>query len=546
MKDQGDEGLKTERALPDPRPKKKDPPPAKKPNVVLILADDLGFSDLGCYGGEIATPNLDALAAGGVRFTQFYNCTRCCPTRASLMTGLYPHQAGVGDMLADQGAPGYRGALQPNAVTVAEVLKAAGYRTLMAGKWHLGGGAGRGPVARGGFDEYYGLVEGFRDFRDAKAYVRLPAGRPAREYPAGGFYATDAFTDHALDFLADARKAPEKPFFLYLAYTAPHFPLHARTEDIAKYKDTYTKGWDKLREERLARQVKLGLFGATTALPPRSPFETRSDFFRAGENPAWDTLPEDRRADLARRMAVYAAMVDRMDRNVGRVVDDLRKNGQLENTLILFLSDNGACAEWDSFGFDGGSGPKNVLHAGADLDRMGGPGTYHSTGSGWANASNTPFRWYKHYAHEGGIRTPLVAHWPAGIAARGELRHQVGHVVDVMATCVELAGARYPEKVGDRAVTPTEGKSLVPAFAGKPVDRDLLGWEHERNRAVRAGNWKLVALRGKPWELYDLAADPTESTDLAAKMPEKVKDLAARWDEWAGRTNVLPYPPGKK
>jgi arylsulfatase A-like enzyme len=519
---------------------------ADRPNIVLVLADDLGYSDLGCYGGEIATPNLDKLAAGGLRFTQFYNCTRCCPTRASLMTGLYPHQAGVGDMLSDQGVPGYRGALQPNAATIAEVLKTAGYRTLMAGKWHLGGGAGRGPMIRGGFDDYFGMIDGFRDFWDPKFYLRLPAGRPARTYPAGEFYATDAFTDHALDFLADARKTPDKPFFLYLAYTAPHFPLHARPADVAKYKDAYPKGWDKVREERYARQAKVGLIDAKWPLPPRSPFETRNDFYRTGENPPWEGLPADRRADLARRMAVYAAMVDRMDQNIGRVVDDLKKAGQLDNTLILFLSDNGACAEWDPFGFDGSSGPKNVLHAGADLDKMGGPGTYHSYGSGWANACNTPFRWYKHFCHEGGIATPLIAHWPKGIAARGELRKQVGHVIDVMATCVDVGGATYPTKLGDRAITPMEGKSLVPAFADKPVERDFLAWEHERNRAIRAGDWKLVAVHGKPWELYDLSADRTEMTDLAAKMPDKVAELAAKWEAWAKRTNVLPYPKSKK
>jgi arylsulfatase A-like enzyme len=515
---------------------------AERPNIVLILADDMGYSDLGCYGGEIATPNIDALARNGLRFTQFYNCARCCPTRAALLSGLYPHQAGIGDMTTDQGAPGYRGHLQPNAATIAEVLKPAGYRTLACGKWHVGGGAGRGPVVRGGFDDYFGMIEGFRDHWDAKGYIRLPAGQPMRTYKEGEFYSSDAFTDHALDFLADARKSPERPFFLYLAFTAPHFPLHARAEDIAKYKDTYTKGWDAVREERYARMRKLGLIDPRWALPPRSPFETRDDFYRTGDNPAWDSLPADRRADLARRMAIYAAMIDRMDRNVGRVVDDLRTHGQLDNTLILFLSDNGACAEWDPFGFDGTSGPKNVLHTGAEIDKMGGPGTYHSYGSGWANACNTPFRWYKHYGHEGGISTPLIAHWPKGFTARGEFRKQVGHVIDLMATCVEVSGATYPANVGDRTITPMEGKSLVLAFADKPVEREFLAWEHERNRAIRVGNWKLVAVHGKPWELYDLDADRTELTDLAAKEPEKVKDLAAKWDAWAKRTNVLPYP----
>jgi arylsulfatase A-like enzyme len=521
---------------------------AASPNILLILADDLGYSDVGCYGGEIRTPTLDRLAGNGLRFTQFYNCTRCCPTRASLLTGLYPHQAGVGLMNGDQGAPGYRGVPQPNTVTIAEVLRGAGYHTSMVGKWHLSAGgkkASPGPTDRG-FDEFYGMIGGFNScFQEKPFYTRLPAGRPRREYAAGAFYSTDAFADYALDFLGEARKK-KKPFFLYLAFNAPHFPLHARQEDVARYKDVYAKGWDKVREERFARMKKLGLIDERCVLPPRSGFETRRDFFRTGENPGWDSLDADRRADLARRMAVYAAMVDRMDQAVGRVVSDLDKNGQLDDTLILFLSDNGACAEWDPFGFDGSSGPKNVLHKGAALDKMGGPDTYHSYGSGWANACNTPFRWYKHYGHEGGIATPLIAHWPKGIAGRGKTTNQVSHVIDVLATCVAASGATYPEKAGGHAITPIEGKSLLPAFAGRPVEREFLAWEHERNRALRAGRWKLVALHGRPWELYDLEADRNELTDLAAKMPEKVKELAAKWDAWARRTNVLPYPAGKK
>jgi arylsulfatase A-like enzyme len=514
-----------------------------RPNILLILADDLGYSDLGCYGGEVRTPNLDALAKNGLRFTQFYNCARCCPSRACLLTGLYPHQAGVGNMTSDQGKSGYRGSLQPNTATIAEVLRAAGYRTLMCGKWHLSHGPKQPPTPIGrGFDDYYGLLQGFHSFWDPKAPVRLPAGRPARTYPPGNFYATDAYTDHALDFLADARKDPKQPFFLYLAYTAAHFPLHALPEDVARYKDTYTKGWDRVRQERYERMKKLGLIDAKWPLSPRSPFEKRSDFFGTGENPAWDSLDADRRADLARRMAIYAGMIDRMDVGIGRVVGDLRKHGQLDNTLILFLSDNGGCAEWDQFGFDGGSGPKNVLHRGADLDRMGQPGTYQSYGSGWANACNTPFRWYKHYGHEGGIATPLIVHWPQGIADRGELRPHVGHLIDVMATLVEVSGATYPAKANGQDIPPMEGKSLVPAFAGKLVERPFLAWEHERNRAIRAGKWKLAALHGKPWELYDLEADRTEMNDLAAQMPDRVKELAALWEQWAKRTNVLPYP----
>ena len=353
------------------------------------------------------------------------------------------------------------------------------------------------------------------------------------------------FGDYSLDFLADARKQ-KKPFFQYLAFNAPHFPLHAKPADIEKYASTYAVGWDKIRERRLAKQVELGLVPAGTPLTPRSPFATRQDFYRAGENPAWDMLEPDRRADLARRMAVYAAMVECMDRNIGRVVADLKANGELENTLVLFLSDNGACAEWDPFGFDVNSGPKNVLHAGDRLAAMGGPGTYHSYGSGWANAGNTPFRLYKHYCHEGGISTPFVAHWPKGFAAKGEFRDQAGHVIDVMSTCVDVCGATYPTERYGRAITPREGKSLVPAFVGKPVERDILAWEHEGNRAIREGKWKLVAKAGGTWELYDIDADRCELRDLAATAPDRVKGMAAKWDAWAGRCQVVPYPSAKK
>src|SRR5262245_15119083 len=501
-------------------------PAAERPNVLLILADVLGFADLGCYGGEIATPNLDRLASNGLRFRQFYNCTRCCPSRASLMTGLYPHQAGVGDMTGDSGQPGYRGFPQPNTVTLAEVLRTVGYHTSMVGKWHLGGPKRPTPTDRG-FDEFYGMIGGFNScFQEDPFYTRLPAGRTKREYAKDGFYSTDAFGDYALDFLALARKE-KKPFFQYLAFNAPHFPLHAKPDDIKKYADTYAVGWDKLREARHAKQLELGLFPKGTPLSPRSPYTTRRDFLRSGENPAWDTLDADRRADLARRMAVYAAMVECMDRNIGRVVADLKQNGELDNTLILFLSDNGACAEWDPFGFDGSSGPKNVLHTGDRLAAMGGPKTYHSYGSGWANAGNTPFRLYKHDCYEGGIRTPFIAHWPKGVSAKGEFRDQVGHIIDVMTTCVEVSGARYPAQRAGVDVTPMEGTCLLPAFAGKSLDRGFLAWEHEGNRAARVGKWKLVAKAGGPWVLYDLDADPVELTDLAAKEPERVKDLSA-------------------
>lgn len=519
--------------------------PVARPNILVVLADDMGYSDLGCYGGEIATPNLDRLARGGLRFMQFYNCTRCCPTRASLLTGLHPHQAGVGGMNSDQGQARWRGTIQPNSVTLAEVLRSAGYHTSMVGKWHLSvGGKPPHPTDRG-FDEFYGMIGGFNSCFEEAFYTRLPAERKTRSYPQDGFYSTDVFGDYAMDFLEEARRA-KKPFFQYLAFNAPHFPLHARAEDIARYADVYKKGWDQIRAERYERMVQLGLIDKRDPLPPRSEYIGRAGVDRHGLNPAWDLLEPDRQADLAQRMAVYAAMIDRMDHAIGRVIENLERHGELDNTLVFFLSDNGACAEWDPFGFDGQSGPNNILHKGGQLNTMGGPKTYHSYGSGWANACATPFRWYKHYCHEGGICTPLVVHWPEKIVARGELRQQVGHIVDIMATCVEVSGASYPTHNGDDAVTPREGKSLVPAFANQPLERDYLAWEHEGNRAVRAGRWKLVSVKNRAWELYDLSNDRHELKDLAAQEPERVSTMAAQWEVWARRTNVLPYPGEKK
>jgi arylsulfatase len=519
-----------------------------RPNILLIMADDLGYSDLGCYGGEIRTPNLDALAAGGLRFTQFYNCARCCPTRASLLSGLYPHQAGVGDMTGDAGDrfPGYRGRLDDRCVTIPEVLRSAGYRTYMAGKWHLT--ANPGPIRRG-FDEFFGMIGGFNSFwKENPFYTRLPAGRKPRIYPPGGFYSTDAFADYALDFLDDARTTRDRPWFLYLAFNAPHFPLHAPESEIARYEELYAQGWDRVRQRRLARQKELGLLSDEATLGPRSTIPGNRFNAVTGwankENPAWDSLPADRRADLARRMAVYAAMVDRMDQAVGRVVADLKKSGELDNTLIVFLSDNGACAEWDPWGFDGTSGPENVLHLGDDLKSVGGPGSYISYGSGWANACNTPLRLYKHYGHEGGISTPLVIHWPAGIAAKAEHRTQPGHVIDLMATFVDVSGATYPARAGGYDVLPMEGVSLVPALTGAPLDGRMLAWEHEGNRAIRVGRWKLVGLRGGPWELYDMDADRVELHDLAAMHPEVVQELADRWEAWSKRVLVVPRPGG--
>lgn len=543
---------------------------AARPNIAIILADDLGYSDLGCYGGEIRTPNLDALAAQGARFTQAYTSSRCCPSRASLLTGLYPHQAGIGRMVGGGDLPGYRGRLSERSVTLAEVLGAAGYGTYACGKWHVGE---PGPVARG-FEEFYGYVHGYAvDSWNPGMMIRLPEGRPQRAYAPGAYYAADALTDHALDFLDLARKR-ERPWLLYVAYQAAHFPLQAPAELIERYVPVYARGWDALRAERLERLKALGLMPAGLALPPRAEIDDTAVARRLGSltadgnNPAWDSLDDRRRADLARRMAAYAAMVERMDANVGRLVASLREHGELDNTLLLFLSDNGACAEWEPFGFDldpaksrnnrpghgingGTPGAPNVLHEGAALAAMGGPESQFSYGCAWANLCNTPLALYKHTAHEGGIRTPLIAHWPARLVGPGALRVQVAHVMDVLATCAEAAGAAYPETFNGRDIQPLSGQSLLPALLGRPAEPRTLLFEHERNAALRQGDWKLVGrnvvgrdgLRAEArWELYDVASDPAERDDRAAAEPDRVARMSRLFLEEARRTLVLPAP----
>jgi arylsulfatase len=512
-------------------------PRTERPNILLILADDLGYSDLGCFGGEIATPNLDRLAKGGVRFAQFYSSARCCPSRAALLTGLYPHQAGMGNMVGGQASaeyPGYTGRIDDNIPFLPRVLKDAGYTTLMTGKWHLGQ---PGPVQRG-FDEFYGMVHGFDSFWDRSKYTRLPAGRGSRTYKDGDFYATDAITDHAIDFLNSARPA-SRPWFLYLAYNAPHFPLHAPKDLIDKYAQIYERGWDVIREQRHDRLRKLGLLDNRWEMPARSvvgPNRVSSlNGWAEKQNPAWDTLEPARRSDLARRMAVFAAMVERMDTGVGRVLADLEKNKELDNTLILFLSDNGACAEWDPWGFDDKSGPDNRLHVGAELQKMGQPGTYHSYGSAWANACNTPWRLYKHYTHEGGIASPCIIHWPQRLRRAGSIdKAAVGHFIDVMPTFAAAAGAKAPPQV--------EGMNLLPAFEGKRTTRGLLFWEHEGSRAVRDGKWKLTAVGpAGAWELYDMEADRTELNNLAVAHADRVRRMSTAWEQWAKRANVIPW-----
>ncbi len=497
-----------------------------RPNIVVILVDDMGYSDIGCYGAEIHTPNLDKLASSGLRFTQFHNTARCCPTRAALLTGLYPHQAGVGHMTeehrdaAGKVLPGYSGRLNDHCITIAQALKPAGYFTAMTGKWHVGQNHGITPWDRG-FDRTLTSAAGGFYFPDApRAELFLNGknlGRTNDPLPKQ-WYSTDLWTEYGLKFIDEARRA-HKPFFLYVAHNAPHFPLQAPPEDIAGWRGKFKAGWDSLRQGRYQRQVEMGLIDKAWPLSPRL----------AGV-PAWSSLTPEQQDRYDHIMAIYAAVVEHMDKAVGALVQGLRQRGELDNTLILFMSDNGGNAE---------SGVPGRLEG----DN---PGDAHSTvfvGQCWATLNNTPFVRYKHYTDEGGIATPLIAHWPGGIPAsrNGKLEPQPGHVIDLMPTCLDVAGATYPKEFNSKPLTPLEGVSLRPAFAGKPLQRrQPLFWEHEGNRAVFDGEWKLVALANEPWRLYNTQTDRTEQNDLATAQPERVKALTARWDEYAARANVLP------
>jgi arylsulfatase A-like enzyme len=534
---------------------------APRPSIVVIMSDDMGYSDIGCYGGEIQTPTLDRLAAGGLRLTQFYNTARCCPTRASLLTGLYPHQAGIGHMMEDKGRDGYRGDLNRSCATMAEVLRPAGYGTYGVGKWHVtkavqpNGRKDNWPLQRG-FDRFYGTITGAGSFYDPGTLTRdntMISPFADAEYQPKQYYYTDAISDHAVRFIGDHHKASaDKPLFLYVAYTAAHWPMHALQEDIAKYKGKYDAGYESIRRARLERTKKLGLVAANTELTPT-----------AGE---WDKVTD--KAWETRCMEVYAAMIDRMDQGIARIVAELERTGRLENTLIFFMQDNGGCAE--TIGrqltpdvaverpakppleprgadyLDGAVRPtrtRDGYNVRTGSGAMPGPyDTYIAYGQGWANVSNTPFREYKHWVHEGGISTPLIVHWPAGIKRRGELVRTPGHLIDIMATCVDVSGATYPKEQNGQAIQPLEGKSLAPTFDGKPIERDAIYWEHEGNRAIRVGNWKLVAKgpAGK-WELYDIDRDRSEMHDMAGQQRERVAQMTAQWEAWANRANVIPW-----
>lgn len=524
------------------------------PNVIIILADDLGYSDLGCYGGEVDTPNIDALAAGGVKMTQVYNSARCCPSRASLMTGLYPTQAGIGDFTTDHPSKsrgvGYLGRLRDDCATLAEVLKPAGYGCYYVGKWHLH--PETGPIKRG-FDEFYGYTLGHsHDQYDADYYIRLPKGRAKEvDSSADTYYATDVFNDYAIEFIKQGQKS-EKPWMLFLGHSSPHFPVQAPAERVEKYVDRYLRGWDVLREERYDRMQQMGLIdGKHWKMSPREIVPVDRDDIANGfsgqQNPAWESLSPDRQRDLARRMAVFAAMVETVDEGVGQITNHLKQTGDLDNTLIVFLSDNGACYEWGPFGFDGISRRgETILRTGDDLRNIGGRGTHQSYGSGWANLGNTPLRMYKHFTYEGGISTPFIAHWPLGIGKREAWIRQPAHMMDVMPTLIEAAGAEYPRRLADQAIQPLEGISLLPAWRGETLPQRSIGFDHQAAHAFREGDWKAVYSKRMPegltWELYNLAEDRCELNNLASDHPQRLSSMISRWEAWASRVGVTWEP----
>lgn len=499
--------------------------PKQRPNIILIMVDDMGYSDIGSYGGEIPTPNIDGMAGNGIRFTRFYNTSRCCPTRASLLTGLYPHETGIGHMTSegpfdfDYGEDGYRGNLNQHCVTLAEVLGDQGYHTYMTGKWHLGSDMEDRPLQRG-FEKYYGSLRGaFNYFKPGDKYMW---GNELLEQPdPTKYYTTDAFTDTARAWIA--KKPKEEPFFLYLAYNAPHWPLHAKSEDVDKFIGKYMIGWDSLRQARFHRQVEMGLFDKAMGLSPRD----------SNVRP-WSEVTEEQKKRSDYRMAVYAAQVFSVDENIGKLINTLKETGQFDNTLIMFLSDNGACAEpYNEFGGGKFSEVNNPDFAGA-----------RSVGRGWANAANTPLNMYKNRPYEGGIATPFIAHWPKGINGnlKGKFVRDMAHIRDVMPTVLELTNGSYTENRNGNKVYRLSGQSLTPFFTSgtrKPAEYQF--FEHENRCAAISGNWKIVADFGSfNWELYDLENDRIEQNNLAAKHPEIVARMSDAWQQWAKDSKVIP------
>lgn len=492
---------------------------AERPNIVLVFADDMGYSDLGCYGSEIETPALDRLANGSLRFTQFYNTGRCWPSRAALLTGLYPHQARKAMTFGDDAPPAYSGRVPESCRMIPELLAPLGYRSYHVGKWHLnrrGGGPNETwPLARG-FDRSYYIVSQDNYFSPKLVYDEdKRIGRPDED----GYYATEVLSRRAVQYLrTHAAEAADKPFFLYLAYTAPHFPLHALARDVARYRGRYRDGWDKFRQRRLRRMRELGIIDCE--LSPRDP-----------DAKAWDSLSVAEQDEWDARMATYAAMIHCLDRGVGDVVDQLTRMNVLDNTLILFLSDNGSSAEYivRGDGHQPGSAP-------------GSRESYQCLEVGWSNVANAPFRFHKMWMHEGGIATPLIAHWPARIKARGEITRQVGHIIDVVPTILDVTGVKYPASWQDEPTIALPGGSLTSVFQGEQRKApEFLFWEHVGNKALRQGDWKLVAEHKGTWELYNLARDRSELHDLSAKHPKKVKELVDQWSRYASTIGVVDW-----
>lgn len=521
-----------------------------KPNILFVLLDDLGYSDLGCYGGEIKTPNIDKIAEEGLKFEAIYNSSRCCPSRASLMTGLYPPQAGIADFVTQNPkkneSQAYLGRLRTDCVTLGEVLGSAGYSTYYVGKWHLH--SATNPVMRG-FDEFYGYTMAHsQDQWDPSIYERLPQDRSKEiDLPLGEFYATDVFNDYALEFMKQGA-VQEKPWFLFLGHSSPHFPVQAPKETVDKYFDLYMKGWDVLRDERYLRMRNIGLVdGDRWTLTERSIVpvdkETIANGYSGHRNPAWEILNLDQKKDLARRMALFAAMVDHVDQGMGKIVDYLKETEQYDNTLIMISSDNGACYEWGPLGFDGQSrkGITNI-HRGAALDSMGIYGTHSSYGSAWANLSNTPLRLYKHFTHEGGTASPFIVNWPEGIKTQKQWERTPVHLMDVMPTLCEIAGAKYPKVYKGNTIQPEEGMSLVPLFNNQSIKERSIYFSHQGARAVRQGDWKVVWAKRMPydieWELYNIAEDRCEIHNLAKQYPEKVKELSALWWQYQDKVEL--------
>jgi arylsulfatase len=491
----------------------------------------MGFSDIGCFGSDVPTPNLDKLASRGVKLNQFYNNPRCCPSRASIMTGLYSHQAGMGMMTKDYKRypfPQYAGTLSAHTATIPEVLRQSGYRTAAAGKWHLsalGEGVGKEnwPLQRG-FEKYWGFLDGSSTYFNPAALTEDNTPLPPVHDPE--FYMTDKIGDHAVGFVDEFAKGKD-PFFLYCAFNAAHWPIQAPEKLIQKYATRYADGWDKLREKRHAKQIAEGI------VQPEWPLSTRD-----ARVPAWENA-KDKEWEI-RRMAVYAAMIDSLDQNIGRLVDAVERNGIAENTLIIFLADNGGNAEEIKvLPVDAATG----IRQGNDPKIMPGDATtFQSIGIPWGNCANTPFRLYKHYAHEGGISTPFVACWPKVISPVKHPVNALGHETDLMPTFLEAAGAVYPEKNAAGPLPALVGESLIPVFTGKQRTRGPIFWEHEGNKAVRDGKWKLVSRFPVGWELHDMEADRTEMHDLAAEQPERVKKMEAMYEAWAAKIGVQPWP----